>query len=76
MKNYQRHSNDDDDANQDNESYVSQLVNQQDQDYGGYDHLFSQQDQDNESYISQVNQQDHKENVGCADSLTIDDEDK
>ena len=67
------HSNDDDDANQDNESYVSQLVNQQDQDYGGYDHLFSQ---DNESYISQVNQQNHKESVGCADSLTIDDEDK
>ena len=66
----------DDDANQNNENYVSQLVNQQGQDYGGYDHLFSQQDQDNEGYISQVNQQDHKENVGCADSLTIDDEDK
>ena len=31
---------------------------------------------DNESYISQVNQQDHKENVGCAGRLTIDDEDK
>ena len=67
------HSNNDDDTNQDNESYVSQLVNQQDQDYGGYDHLFSQ---DNESYISQVNQQDLEESVGCADSLTIDDEDK
>ena len=38
IKNYQQHSNDDDDdANQDNESYVSQLVNQQDQDYGSYD---------------------------------------
>ena len=70
------HSNDDDDANQDNESYVSQLVNQQDQDYGGYDHLFSQQDQDNESYISQVNQQDDNENVECANSLTIDGKDK
>ena len=68
-------------------SYVNQLVNQQDQDYGSYvsqvnqdygsyDNLLSQQDQDNKSYISQVNQQDHKENVGCADSLTIDDEDK
>ena len=48
------HSNNDDDANQDNESYVSQLVNQQDQDYGSY---VSQVNQDYDSYDNLLSQQ-------------------
>ena len=61
------HSNDD--ANQDNESYVSQ-VNQQDQDDRSY---VNKRDQDIETCVSQVNQHD-QDNNDTVDTAQIQDQ--